>query len=44
MDFWNWKDTTVILAEQWPWLLLALLIGIFVGWWTCESDSDRRRV
>ena len=41
MDFWNFKDTGIIFAQHWPWLLLALLIGAFVGWRTCERGTGR---
>ncbi len=41
MDFWNFKDWGIVGSHHWPWLLLALLIGIFVGWRTCETDDGR---
>jgi hypothetical protein len=41
MDFWNFKDWPMIVDHNWPWLLLALLAGVVVGWWTCERESSQ---
>lgn len=35
-DLWNFKDTFVVAQENWVWLLFALIIGIVVGWVTCQ--------
>lgn len=41
MDLWNFKDSGILFGQHWPWLLLALLFGVFVGWWTSERDTGR---
>lgn len=39
-EFFNWHDTLILWDHNWVWLLLAALIGIWVGWTTC--DTSRR--
>jgi hypothetical protein len=41
VDFWNFHDTVFLARENWIWLLVALGIGIVVGWMTC-SRTERR--
>jgi hypothetical protein len=41
MEFWNFKDTGIILGHHWPWLLLALVLGVAVGWWTYGNGRGR---
>jgi hypothetical protein len=31
-DFWNFKDSWIIVQHNWVWMLIALAIGIFAGW------------
>ena len=31
-DFWNFKDSWIVVEHNWVWMLIALAIGIFVGW------------
>jgi hypothetical protein len=40
-DFWNFHDTVFLARENWIWLLVALALGVIVGWMTC-SQSERR--
>jgi len=41
-DFWNFHDTLSLAAHNWFWLLVALALGVIVGWKTCErSDSSK---
>ena len=40
-EFWKFKDALIVAQSNWMWLLLALIIGIVVGWVTCvRSDDD----
>ncbi|MGE0237558.1 MAG: hypothetical protein AB7F09_20490 [Parvibaculaceae bacterium] len=41
VDFWNFHDTVFLAKENWPWLLVALGLGIIVGWMTCSRDVRR---
>jgi hypothetical protein len=34
-EFLNWKDTSILWHYDWFWLLLALGLGIWVGYTTC---------
>lgn len=31
-DFWNFKDSWIVVEHNWLWMLIALAIGIFAGW------------
>lgn len=37
MDFWNFKDFVSVATENWIWLLLALLLGLIVGFISCRT-------
>ena len=39
-DFFNWHDTWILVEHNWYWMLLALLIGCWVGWTTCDSSKS----
>lgn len=39
-DFWNFNDALIVAQSNWMWLLLALIIGIIVGWMTCARDDE----
>jgi len=39
-DFWNFKDAMIVAQDNWMWLLLALVVGIIVGWVTCARSND----
>ena len=41
VDFWNFHDTVFLAQENWLWLLLALGLGIIVGWITCSRQVRR---
>jgi hypothetical protein len=40
-DFWNFKDTLEVAQSNLMWLILALIIGLIVGWVTCVRRDDR---
>jgi len=31
-DFWNFKDSWILVQHNWIWMLIALGLGAFVGW------------
>jgi len=31
-EFWNFKDSWIVVEHNWVWMLIALAIGVFVGW------------
>jgi hypothetical protein len=37
-EFWNFKDFTYIASTHWPWLLLALALGLVVGLVSCRDE------
>lgn len=39
-DFWNFKDALIVASSNWMWLLMALIIGLIVGWVTCARNDD----
>lgn len=39
-DFWNFKDALIVAQSNWLWLLIALAIGLIVGWITCERHDE----
>jgi len=43
MDFWNFKDFIFVAASNWFWLLLALILGLLVGWLSCITDRATAR-
>ena len=41
-EFWNFKDAFIVAQSNWVWLLVALIIGLIVGWVTCRyADDDK---
>jgi heme/copper-type cytochrome/quinol oxidase subunit 1 len=38
-DFFNFHDTLFVVGFHWLWLVVALALGIWVGWYTAV---DRR--
>lgn len=38
-DFFNWNDSWILVEHNWIWLSLALLIGGWVGWSTCDTSK-----
>jgi hypothetical protein len=42
-EFFNWNDTGYVIASNWFWLLLAGLIGVGIGWWTCDTSADKNQ-
>jgi len=41
VDFWNFNDTLFLAKENWFWLLVALGLGVIVGWMTCSREVRR---
>jgi hypothetical protein len=41
VDFWNFHDTMFLARENWFWLLVALGLGVIVGWMTCSREVRR---
>jgi hypothetical protein len=39
-DFFS--NASFVIGNNWLWLLLALAIGVFFGWSTCERVDTRR--
>ena len=37
VDFWNFKDFMVVAEHYWPWMLLACLWGLLLGWYSCAT-------
>ena len=40
-DLWNFHHTTMLIGPNKWWLLLALALGVAVGWLTCSRDDAR---
>lgn len=39
VDFWNFNDTMFLARENWLWLLVALGLGLIVGWISCSREE-----
>lgn len=39
MEFFNWTDTWFVVTSNWVWMLVALGLGIWVGWTTNTPDE-----
>lgn len=39
-DFFNFKDSLVVAQDNLLWLILALVLGVIVGWVTCRRASS----
>jgi hypothetical protein len=40
-ELWNWTDTSILLAYNWYWLLLAFGLGAWIGYKTCLPLGER---
>ena len=38
-EFWNFHDSAFVVTHHWFWMLVALGLGIWVGWYT-SSDKQ----
>lgn len=38
-ELFNFHDTWIVAQSNWVWLLLALGLGIWVGWTSCSEDK-----
>lgn len=43
MDFWNFKDLMIVASHNWLWVLLALILGLVVGWITCRHEDQKQQ-
>ncbi len=41
-EFFNWNDSWIIVQYNWIWMLLALALGVWVGWRTCDTSSTKQ--
>lgn len=39
-EFFNFAGWWVVVQHNWIWMLLAFLIGTYIGWRTCESVPE----
>ena len=40
-DLWNFHQTTTLIQPNLLWLIVALILGILVGWFTCSRGETR---
>ena len=40
-DLWNFHHWTSLIQPNLLWLIVALILGILVGWFTCSRDTAR---
>lgn len=38
-EFWNFHDSFFVAKWHWVWLLVALGLGIWVGWYTAGDEQ-----
>jgi len=38
IDFWNFKDVFIVASHYWAWLILALVLGMAVGYVSSARD------
>jgi hypothetical protein len=41
LDFFNWTSTTYVALSNWVWLLVAALIGVYIGWRSCDMTDNK---
>ena len=39
-EFWNFKDSWIVVEHNWIWVLVALGLGVFVGWRTYQQPKS----
>ena len=39
-DFWNFKDSWIVVQHNWIWVLIALGLGVFAGWRTYDRPKS----
>lgn len=39
-DFWNFKDSWIVVEHNWIWLAIALGLGVVVGWRTSITPAQ----
>ncbi len=38
-EFFNWHDSWILVEHHVLFILLALFIGVLVGWFTCDTSK-----
>lgn len=41
-EFFNFHDGWFVVQQNWVWMLVALALGIWVGWRTSAADDGQR--
>jgi hypothetical protein len=41
-DFFNFHDGWYVATQNWVWLLVALALGLWVGWKANTADEKKR--
>jgi hypothetical protein len=39
-EFFNFKDSWILVGHNWIWLLIALALGIWVGWSSATPERE----
>jgi hypothetical protein len=40
-ELFNWHNTSIVLQYNWYWLLLAFILGAWIGYKTCMPEVVR---
>lgn len=43
-DITNFKDWIIVAAHYWPWLVLACLLGVWVGFKARQQENSPRNM
>ncbi len=38
-EFFNWNDSWYLISSNWLWIVIALGLGVWVGWTTNTPDE-----
>ncbi len=38
-EFWNFHDSMFVVQHHWFWMLVALGLGVWVGWYTASDKQ-----
>ncbi len=41
-EFFNWNDTWIVAQHNWFWMLVAAVIGVWIGWRSCDMSTDKQ--
>ena len=39
-DFWNFNDSWIVVTHNWFWMLVAVVLGVVVGWVTGARETS----